>query len=106
MKMSYPGDQSFRTSVRNLCAFVLMGKTILAALKIMENFQETMSEYQRSSFSKAVGHLIGRLMKYNISNNIVTLMGNFQNSWDCCMLEHFRKIAFCSCPIYLIPSLR
>ena len=84
MKMSYPGDQSFRTSVRNLCAFVLMGKTILAALKIMENFKETMNEYQRSSFSKAVGHLIGSLMKYNISNNIngkfttVTLMGNFK----------------------------
>ena len=57
-----------------------MGKTILAALKIMENFQETMNEYQRSSFSKAVSRLIGSLMKYNISNNIVTLMGNFQNS--------------------------
>ena len=57
-----------------------MCKTILAALKIMENFQETMNEYQRSSFSKAVSHLIGSLMKYNISNNIVTLMGNFQYS--------------------------
>ena len=80
MKTSYTGDQSFSTSVRKLCACVLMGKTIVAALKIMENFQETMNEYQRSSFSKAVGHLISSLMKYNISNNIVTLMGNFQNS--------------------------
>ena len=80
MKTSYPGDQSFSTSVRNLCACVLMGKTVLAVLKIMENFQQTTNEYQLSSFSKAVGHLVGSLKKYNISNNIVTLMRNFQNS--------------------------
>ena len=98
MKTSYSRDQSFSTSVRILYVCVLMGKTVLTVLKIMENFQETTYEYQLCSFNKAVDHLI--------DNNKVTLMGNFQNSWDCCMLEHFRKIGFkYSCPIYLILSL-
>ena len=95
MKTSYSRDQSFSTFARILYMCVLMGKTVLTVLKIMENFQETTYEYQLSSFNKAVDHLI--------DNDKVTLMGNFQNSWDCCMLEHFRKIAFkYSCPIYLI----
>ena len=71
MKTSYSGDQSFSTSVRNLHACVLMGKTILTVLKIMKNFQETTYEYQLSSFNKAVDHLIGSSMKNNVSYNIV-----------------------------------
>ena len=61
MKTSYTGDLSFSTSVRNLCVCVLVGKTVLAVLKNMENFQETTKEYQLSSFSEAAGHLIGSL---------------------------------------------
>ena len=85
MKTSYSGDQSFITSVRNFNAWVLMGKTVLTGLKLMENFQETTYEYKLSSFSKAVDHLTGSFMKNNISYNIVTVMANSQNSWDCCM---------------------
>ena len=85
MKTSYSGDQSFSTSVRNLQACVLMGKTVLTVLKIMKNLQETTYEYQLSSFNKAVDHLICSFMKNNVSYNIVTLMANFRNSWDCCM---------------------
>ena len=87
MKMSYSGDQSFSTSVNNLCACVLMGKTALAVLKIMENLQELRknTNHQLNSFNKAADHLIGSFMKNNISHNIFTLMGNYRNSWDCCM---------------------
>ena len=106
MKTSYSRDQSFSMSVRILYVCVLMGATVLTVLKVMENFQEATYEYQLSSFNKAVDHLFGSFKKYNISNNIVILMRNFQNSWDWCMLEHFRKIGFkYSRPIYLILSL-
>ena len=74
MKTSYSGDQSFSTSVNNLCACVLMGKTALAVLKIMENLQELRknTNHQLNSLNKAADHLIGSFMKNNISHNIFT----------------------------------
>ena len=77
MKTSYFRDQWFSTSVRILYVCVLMGKTVLTILKVMENFQEATYEYQLSSFNTAVDHLSGSFKKYNISNNIVILMRNF-----------------------------